>query len=512
MTQSILINEIDDGVNQELHINVLDAERGPQGEKGDKGDAATIAAGNAYSVEEGQSPAVINTGTSSNAIFDFYIPKGDKGDKGDKGEPGTPGLRGPQGNTGPQGPRGEDGAIHYSAGVGISIDQHNIISATGAAVATWGGIQGNIDNQTDLLPTINKAASAIQPANVNHNIVSDMSIVTDASTAKISEARINMASGSTSSKDVVLPVASTTQSGVLNSATFNAIARNSSNISAILGGSVAITGLSANPSQTDLTAAWKAETGLTHLINRASILDVTNEKIWTYYENSDTWYAAANSTQVSVSTFTNSSEGVIKGSTNTGQVFAESDGTGSVNGWDALDARVTSNTNNMLVIGSVISQPSPTEEIVQLIDKDSNSIYPKAGALTQGSVTTSSIASGAVTSDKIDYTSLKRWVPDYTNESTTNLWGSSETATITNTGFIYYAADYWSTQPKKLYIRINNKIIDYADGLKDLNNNYVAVAAGTAPVSAGDVVKIDRSDGAFNLNSKTLRFIPGKWV
>ena len=62
---------------------VKDNERGPQGDKGDTGTAATITAGNAYSVANDQSPSVINTGTSSAAVFDFYIPKGDKGDTGE---------------------------------------------------------------------------------------------------------------------------------------------------------------------------------------------------------------------------------------------------------------------------------------------------------------------------------------------------------------------------------------------------------------------------------------------
>lgn len=66
-----------------IKMTVRENERGPQGEKGDTGMAAIITAGNAYSVAAGQSPAVINTGTSSAAVFDFYIPKGDKGDTGE---------------------------------------------------------------------------------------------------------------------------------------------------------------------------------------------------------------------------------------------------------------------------------------------------------------------------------------------------------------------------------------------------------------------------------------------
>lgn len=111
-----------EGDNQSIKMIVKANERGPQGEQGAKGDAATIAAGEVYAVEEGQQ-AVINTGTSSNAVFDFYLPKG---------------------------PKGDDGAIKYTAGTGIKITDGNVIEATGDATAAWGGIQGDITDQTDL--------------------------------------------------------------------------------------------------------------------------------------------------------------------------------------------------------------------------------------------------------------------------------------------------------------------------------------------------------------------------
>lgn len=68
-------------------------------------------------------------------------------------ERGPQGLKGERGTQGPQGipgPRGLDGAIQYKAGVGINITENNTIEATGAATATWGGLQGDIQDQTDL--------------------------------------------------------------------------------------------------------------------------------------------------------------------------------------------------------------------------------------------------------------------------------------------------------------------------------------------------------------------------
>lgn len=66
----------------------------PRGDKGDKGDtgstgatgaAATIAVGSTTTLPAGSSATVTNSGTSSAAVFNFGIPKGDKGDKGDPG-------------------------------------------------------------------------------------------------------------------------------------------------------------------------------------------------------------------------------------------------------------------------------------------------------------------------------------------------------------------------------------------------------------------------------------------
>ena len=125
---------------QTIKMIVRDNERGPQGEQGEKGEAATIAAGQAYSVDYGTNPVVMNTGTSSNAVFDFYIPKGEQG---------------------------LDGAVRYTAGTGIGITEDNTIYATGEARTDWGAITGDIQNQTDLqnaLQTATGGAEAVAKA------------------------------------------------------------------------------------------------------------------------------------------------------------------------------------------------------------------------------------------------------------------------------------------------------------------------------------------------------------
>lgn len=111
---------------QVIRTTVLSNDRGPKGDQGDKGDAATVTVGNTYTRPAGTDAAVMNSGTSSDAVLDFYIPKGEKGEKG------------------------ADGAVHYQAGIGITITPQNVIEATGLTHVEWGTVVGDIDNQTDL--------------------------------------------------------------------------------------------------------------------------------------------------------------------------------------------------------------------------------------------------------------------------------------------------------------------------------------------------------------------------
>lgn len=85
------------------------------------GQNATIAVGITKSVAYGTAPSVTNSGTETDAIFDFNIPEGKPGDKGEKGDTGETGAKGDAFKysdfteeqlaklTGPQGPKGDKG-------------------------------------------------------------------------------------------------------------------------------------------------------------------------------------------------------------------------------------------------------------------------------------------------------------------------------------------------------------------------------------------------------------------
>lgn len=66
--------------------------QGPQGNQGVPGTAATIAVGTTTTGAAGTNASVVNSGTSSAAVFDFTIPRGDTGAQGPQGNQGLPGT------------------------------------------------------------------------------------------------------------------------------------------------------------------------------------------------------------------------------------------------------------------------------------------------------------------------------------------------------------------------------------------------------------------------------------
>lgn len=64
---------------------ISDGQDGADGAPGADGQSATIAVGNTSTLTPGSSATVTNSGTSSAAVFDFGIPKGEKGDTGATG-------------------------------------------------------------------------------------------------------------------------------------------------------------------------------------------------------------------------------------------------------------------------------------------------------------------------------------------------------------------------------------------------------------------------------------------
>lgn len=102
---------------------------GPQGETGPQGPAATISIGTTTTGEPGTDVSVTNSGTSSAAILNFTIPRGAKGDKGNKGDTGPQGEKGDTGSQGPAATIGVGTVITGEPGTNVSVTNSGTSSA-----------------------------------------------------------------------------------------------------------------------------------------------------------------------------------------------------------------------------------------------------------------------------------------------------------------------------------------------------------------------------------------------
>jgi len=153
-------------------------------EMGVPGASATVNVGTTTTGNPGTNAAVTNSGTESAAIFNFTIPRGDKGEQGNAGTPGSPGAAAtinvgttttgsagssasvtnsgstsaavfnftiPRGDTGQAGLPGQGVATGGTVGqVLAKVDSSNYSTQWVNQSVAWGNITGGIASQTDL--------------------------------------------------------------------------------------------------------------------------------------------------------------------------------------------------------------------------------------------------------------------------------------------------------------------------------------------------------------------------
>lgn len=104
------------------------------GIEGADGQAATIQVGSVTTSSPGSSAEVENSGTETEAIFDFTIPRGDTGAQGLQGLQGIQGIQGVQGVQGADGTNGSDGIPRTIQDEASDLTQRLKINFTGAGV------------------------------------------------------------------------------------------------------------------------------------------------------------------------------------------------------------------------------------------------------------------------------------------------------------------------------------------------------------------------------------------
>lgn len=108
----------------------------------------SVEPGNTYTLDPGEPARVVNRGTASHLILDFYIPKGDKGDQGEQGEPGEQGIPGQPGADGKDATVNGVNTLTLTAADGLELVQ-NDSTATVSGLALQRAVNSKLAQKPD---------------------------------------------------------------------------------------------------------------------------------------------------------------------------------------------------------------------------------------------------------------------------------------------------------------------------------------------------------------------------
>lgn len=243
-----------------------------------------------------------------------------------------------------------DGTVSTDA---ATVGQMNnaISSAVGDYLPLEGGtMTGALNMGSNAINNIPNATADNQPVARGQlpttPVMTSFELDYDGDEVTINKSYLNVKTGATTSDDETIALANSTTAGLMSPDSVNALSDLSSRVEALEGTTVRLLYTTKNnPSATEIEAFVRAS-GYTDPTKWSGIAVVVagTYHIWHYYSNDNIgWRDDGVDT---VSQWTNTTLGIIKGSQTDGKIYAEDDGTGSVNGWSALKNRVTNVENN----------------------------------------------------------------------------------------------------------------------------------------------------------------------
>ena len=270
-----------------------------------------------------------------------------------------------------------------------------------AAAALEAGNKGIVD-AANALAASNRVKAIADSALAGANAaVNGLDVTSDQSTVSVT------ATKNTGSPDVnSLPVASAASAGVMNSATFLAVEGLNSRVAALENEirTYLVVLPNTTPTQTEITTAYRSAypNAPNPPLDGTVVIDSEKDLYYQWVGGSSQWIKLSGQ---QIGMFTNSTLGTIKGSTTEGQIAAEADGTGSLNGYDALKSGVAANTT---ALGTLTTRVEAVETKNTSQDTAINANTTNIGALTTRVTTvedkidtnTSGIAANKVNADK----------------------------------------------------------------------------------------------------------------
>ena len=270
---------------------------------------------------------------------------------------------------------------------GLVETQEQAQQATADATQALSSISGAVDASEQAVQTANEANANAEDAltqvvqaqaDATQALADAEQAQTDADNAIVSgtitttntEGNLVLTKGTGVAVTTPIPIASASQTGLMNAQTYAGITSLDTRVSALEGKNttVYVTFPNNDPDQATITSTFTTKAGRAPVAGDYAV-DIA--KNLTYGYDGTTWTKVG--TDVSVPQFSLGSPGLIVGSDEDGTVFAETDGTGSVKGWDTLTNQVTT------IVGEVQTAQS---DITALQSNKQNTITSVTVSLT----------------------------------------------------------------------------------------------------------------------------------
>lgn len=236
-----------------------------------------------------------------------------------------------------------------------SSDAAQALSTANTAKAAVDALQPIVDGHT---ASINQLEIDAQQALTDANDAFDQASITQTAEA----ATITMTRGTGFQEQIPFPIASSVQTGMMNAQTYAGIVNLTARVDKLEASKTVyyVTFSSNNPSESELTSLFTTVSGRAPTAGDY-LTDIA--KSLTYGYNGTNWIKVETSADIPL--FTSQTPGLIMGSTADGTVAAETDGTGSVNGWDNVKTTLTNHTES---IGTIQSSLSTVEGTISTIE------------------------------------------------------------------------------------------------------------------------------------------------
>lgn len=175
------------------------------------------------------------------------------------------------------------------------------------------------------------------------DVLNNASIRTENDAMYLDLNKINLDTKVTGTIPVLLTLADSTKSGIMSKSDYSTLHSLVTRVNTLEGKTTRLLYTDGgNPTAEEIKTFVEGE-GYTSPFSGIAVVVAGTYHIWHYYENDNIgWRDDGVDT---VNTFTNTAPGMIKGTATDGKVFAETDGTGSVYGWDNLLMRVSDAEN-----------------------------------------------------------------------------------------------------------------------------------------------------------------------